>query len=62
MHAAAAKNIWTEERNLNLSQVGRLRETLIYILGRVGREPLPPEVWAFLAEHHAWVKIPEGEH
>jgi len=38
--------LWTQERNLSpLAE----QETLIYILGRVGREDLPPEVWVFLA-------------
>jgi len=60
MHAA---DRWTEDRNLSLKKAERRQEALIYILGRVGREPLPPEVWAFLAQHgRMWVTFPEGEH
>jgi|SaaInlStandDraft_4_1057021.scaffolds.fasta_scaffold35731_3 hypothetical protein len=44
----ASAELWTQERNLSF-QAGR--ETLIYILGRVGREDLPPEVWVFIATH-----------
>ena len=40
--------LWTQERNLSFRAE---RETLIYVLGRVGREELPPEVLIFLAEH-----------
>jgi hypothetical protein len=39
---------WTEERNLRLSED---RETLIYLLGRIGREPIPENMWVFLARH-----------
>ncbi len=41
---------WAERRNLTLTRSERKREALIYILGRIGREPLPAEVWVFLAE------------
>ena len=40
--------LWTRKRNLSFQAE---RETLIYVLGRVGREELPPEVWVFLASH-----------
>jgi len=52
--------LWVEKRNLSLLE---RRETLIYILGRMGHEPLPPELWLFLATHSSmWVHRPEGHH
>lgn len=61
MHTATRR--WTEERNLNLQKAERREEALIYILGRVGRETLPPEVWVFLAQHSkTWVMPPQSDH
>ena len=39
---------WTQERNLRLSEP---RETLIYLMGRLGREPIPQELLVYLAEN-----------
>ena len=43
---------WTKQRNLSLTVE---REAFLYLLGRVGRESLPSELWVFLALYpHMW--------
>lgn len=49
MTTSPQASAWSAERNIDLSKSARRREALIYILGRVGKEPLPPEAWAFLS-------------
>jgi len=44
----ALAELWTRTRNLNLSDRD---ETIIYLLGRIGREPIPPELLVWLATH-----------
>lgn len=41
--------IWAQQRNLHLSRANR--ETLIYLLGRIYKEILPPEILTYLAEN-----------
>jgi len=44
----SASRSWAEERNLSHNSE---RETLIYILGRVGREEIPQDLLLKIAEY-----------
>ena len=57
MHSATRTDKWTEARNLCFERAARRRETLIYLMGRIGKEELPTEAWVFIAQNAGDVGI-----